>query len=112
MKYKCGCSADGDNVACYCPIHGQGEELKSEQHKIEITRYRTPAGDPTCAADWPTGEICIFLQTYKFGCAETCFFLPDERRKTILSRGISNTGKIGEGYLMPFDGCPVWKTEE
>ena len=26
MKYKCGCTADGDNVANYCPIHGEAED--------------------------------------------------------------------------------------
>jgi len=26
MRYKCGCTADGDNVANYCPIHMEEED--------------------------------------------------------------------------------------
>lgn len=39
MKYKCGCTADGDNVPVYCPMHGyvgellSGEGLKHDQGK-------------------------------------------------------------------------------
>ena len=25
MRYQCGCEASGDNVANYCPIHGDAE---------------------------------------------------------------------------------------
>lgn len=25
MKYKCGCEASGDNIANYCPVHGEPE---------------------------------------------------------------------------------------
>jgi hypothetical protein len=90
----------------------RGTTMPAERHIIEIIRYKTPEGEPTCAFDWPTGEVCVFLQTYKFGLAKTCFFIPGERRKTTLTRGISDAGKVGEGYLIPFDGCPVWKDVE
>jgi len=87
--------------------------MPSEKHTIGITRYRTQSGKPTCALDWGTCEICQFLQTYKFGTCETCFFIPDDdRKKKTLKRDISSDGKIGEGFLIPFDGCPVWENRK
>jgi hypothetical protein len=28
MKYKCGCYASGDNVASYCPVHGDALDVR------------------------------------------------------------------------------------
>lgn len=84
----------------------------SEAFLMRVMRYRTTAGDPTCANDFKAGNVCVFLQTYKFGCRDTCFFLPDDQRhKPVLERGVSFAGVKGEGYLIPFDGCPVWKED-
>ena len=83
-----------------------------EHTTMPVTRYRSPTGQPTCASDFYNGEICLFLQTYKLGTCETCFFIPDERHKKVLERGVSSEGHVGQGYLMPFDGCPVWAERE
>lgn len=44
MEYKCGCTADGDNVANYCPIHGdalvRSTALLSRPVHPEEYRYR------------------------------------------------------------------------
>ena len=48
MKYKCGCTADGDNVANYCPIHGEAEDRSTallsrsvhpEEYRYRITKF-------------------------------------------------------------------------
>lgn len=31
VKYRCGCSAAGDNVASYCPIHGYALQDKFDE---------------------------------------------------------------------------------
>ena len=31
IKYKCGCTAGGDNVASYCPIHGHCEDTNPDE---------------------------------------------------------------------------------
>jgi len=36
MKYKCGCTASGDNIATYCPIHGEAEDRSSVLFMTEI----------------------------------------------------------------------------
>lgn len=80
----------------------------SETKMLPVTVYRTPYGVQTCASNWETGDICIFLQTYKFGCAETCFFIPDQNRKKVLRR----SGKNENGYLIPFNNCPLLDEEK
>lgn len=47
MNYKCGCTADGDNVASYCPIHGeanvatvdQENEILNAEKTLDMLRY-------------------------------------------------------------------------
>jgi len=39
MKYKCGCTAAGDNVANYCPIHGDAIDRSTD-----LLSLRSPFG--------------------------------------------------------------------
>ena len=77
-----------------------------EQHmlKISITRYRDKNMEETCASDFTNGDVCVFYRTAKFGTDETCLFLEYQNNKKTLERRGN-----GEGSLVPFEGCPVWR---
>ena len=84
--------------------------MTEEQFNLKITRYRTPKDKPTCAIDFKNGKVCAFLQLAMLGTRETCFFIEDNpKRKKTLVRDISSDGEVGIGYLIPFDGCPIWR---
>jgi len=81
------------------------EIQRSEQHQITITRYRDRDGNPTCAINFETGEICPFYGSYSFGCRETCWFADQSNKRwQPLSRR-----KDGIGSLIPHSECPVWR---
>ncbi len=71
-----------------------------EEFSLKVTRYRDKDGQPTCAADFPTEEICRFYGTKVFGSQEVCMFHDD----TLLTRR-----KKGEGTLIPLRYCPLWE---
>lgn len=73
--------------------------------EMPVTRYRTPAGDPTCAFDFEAGEVCQFLRTQRMGVHETCIFAPEHKG---LGERIFRNGKEGRGYLVPGKWCPVF----
>lgn len=74
-----------------------------EKRSIEITAFRDPSGNPTCAVD-PTAEgTCTFYRTSHFGCFEGCALAAGEH---ILRRGPD-----GMGYMIPVDNCPVWSVK-
>ena len=78
-----------------------------EQHQITITRYYDKDNNPTCAADFSIGDVCIFYATQKFGCSETCWFADQSGKKW----GMLKRRKKGEGTLIPNDECPIWKNK-
>lgn len=73
-------------------------------HIMEITCYKDEDGNPTCAIDFNTGDVCVFYRTMSFGCKETCVFADDTGRWPIMMRRRKN----GEGTLIPLDKCPIW----
>lgn len=78
--------------------------FQSEPHQITITRYRDPAGNPACAKDFETEEVCPFYATQSFGCRETCWFADQTGGKW----GTLHRRNGGKGSLIPHDKCPVW----
>jgi len=82
--------------------------MKDETKSIDITVYRDSKGNPTCAKDFPTGQICRFYRTQRFGCHETCVFADDSGKflKSMIRRG------KGDGSLVPLDNCPLWDEDE
>jgi len=71
---------------------------------MEVTCYEDDDGNPTCAIDFSTGDVCVFYRTMSFGCKETCVFAEDTGRyPEILKRR-----KNDEGTLIPIENCPVW----
>lgn len=77
--------------------------MKTIKKTIKIDAYKDNQGNPCCARDFSTGEVCQFYRTVKFGCTDTCVFAEDGdhlwRRKG------------GDGTLIPIKNCPVWKTK-
>jgi hypothetical protein len=71
---------------------------------FEITVYEDKNGEPTCATNFDTGEVCIFYQTARCGTLETCMFMVNPRGC------MSRRGPDGDGSLIPHDGCPIWGT--
>lgn len=71
-----------------------------ETVNLPVIRYRDSKGNPTCAKNFPKGEVCQFYRTARLGTEETCVFANGfemERRDE------------GKGYLIPLDNCPIWK---
>ena len=77
------------------------------KEKVTLTfdRYRDNDGNPTCAVNFKTGEICQFYATQRFGINETCIFAPPSWRGTtsIMER------RPNDGTLIPGDWCPLFK---
>lgn len=71
--------------------------MNTELATIKVTKYTDSKGNPTCAKDFPTGKVCIFYATYRFGANEFCFLT----QKNIFRRD------KGEGSLIPTKECPV-----
>lgn len=79
-----------------------------EPGSLPIVRYRDDDGNPTCAADFQNGRVCIFYRTQKFGCLETCVFADVDGWRRMPTR----RRKGGEGTLVPLPTCPLWSVEE
>lgn len=67
---------------------------------VAFTIYKTPFGNPTCALDFESGEICEFLRTKWFGTVDVCACNPDESL---------HRDREGLGYTVPHADCPIWK---
>jgi hypothetical protein len=63
---------------------------------INIERFRTPEGFPTCARDFESGQVCKFLTSQKFGFVDVCFFTGAE------------LVRVNDAYLAPCNDCVVW----
>ena len=55
---------------------------------------------PTCAIGPTQEETCIFYRTRKFGLVEFCI---------VTGRDLERSGLTNKGYLIPCEGCIVWK---
>lgn len=77
----------------------------NETTSLTVVRYRTKDGLPTCAANFETGEVCMFYATQRFGCSETCLF-SDKSDRIWQSMARRDQGR---GTLIPLATCPVWQ---
>lgn len=77
--------------------------MHTERFSLPVERYKDSKGNPACAANFKTGQVCMFYMTSNFGTKEQCFFLPDGR----LFRRTTKQGK-GMGTLIPCTKCPIW----
>lgn len=67
---------------------------------LVVKAYVTPDNVPTCAAHFPTGKVCQFLQLTKMGTTEIC---------GCNNKFIERANHCDDmGYLVPHDDCPVW----
>ena len=80
---------------------------KTETTCMLVNRFIGRDGKPTCSIGTNKNETCIFYMQIKLGTRETCYFLEN---KQLLERGISTSGVIGAGYLIPHCKCPVWNS--
>ena len=78
----------------------------SEIISLPVKRYKDDQGNPTCAVDFETGEVCQFYITQRFGCHEGC--LLSEQHKGPF-QAMHRRGNDGGGTLIPLKDCPVWK---
>ena len=70
---------------------------------LEVKVYVTPDHAPTCAAHFPTGKVCRFLQVVRFGQSQVC---------ALNGRYVERAEHPDDmGYLVPHDDCPVWAVE-
>ena len=85
----------------------------TEHHTIHlpVIRYRDEAGNPTCAADIETGDVCKFYRTQRMGVGETCVFAETDSRSKYAKSMLRRDGAQGPGMgtLIPGAWCPVWK---
>lgn len=81
--------------------------MSDEQFSLVVTRYRDSSSQPTCAADFNAGRVCMFYATQRFGCDETCLFANKEFRYWQSLNRRDN----GKGSLIPLACCPLWSVE-
>jgi hypothetical protein len=84
----------------------------TEHHTIHlpVIRYRDKDGNPTCATDFETGDVCKFYRTQRLGTIETCVFAEaysNSKYAAAMERRDSPQGP-GMGTLIPGVWCPVW----
>jgi len=75
---------------------------------ITVDSYIDRDGNPCCAKNFETGEVCRFYQSGKFGVDETCFFAETPVGK----RELLGRRKNGFGTLIPMKSCPIWGDKE
>lgn len=75
-----------------------------ETYNMEIERYRTPDGKPTCAVSFPDNHVCIFHVTTGFGTRDSCYWLG--------GYPINKYGEGDEGFMKPDSRCPIWGDHE
>lgn len=69
----------------------------------ELKRYRTPAGDKTCARSFHEGHVCEFLVVD--GPIGYCAILGGRQGPVIeRERGMM-------GFLVPRKDCPLWSKQ-
>ena len=68
-----------------------------EKVLVDFTLYRDASGQPTCAANFETGDICENYRTTHFGTRERCCF---DEGQMLKRRGSCGT-------LIPGDWCPL-----
>ncbi len=74
--------------------------MKSKERVLlTFTRYRTPAGKPTCCRDIATDKQCHFLTATNLGTCDMCSYAAPVR----LFRD-----DAGMGWIVPHKGCPLW----
>ena len=69
------------------------------KRNIQIVAF-TADNIPTCAIGNTPEETCIFYRTRKFGFVEVC---------AVTSKDLDRGGLTNNGYLIPCEGCIVWK---
>lgn len=77
-----------------------------EQVYLPVNRYFDACGNPTCAANFETGEVCRFLAASRFGAfgtREACVLRVDG----LILRRTSSEGVPGGGTIIPGSWCPL-----
>ena len=83
--------------------------MSKEIKTIEVPAYRDSKGNPCCAQDFKTGEVCPFYYpTGAFGTHETCAFAKRDSTYVKGVVGLERRGHDGAGTLIPSDTCPIW----
>ena len=77
-------------------------QMQKETRQITVPAYRDKEGNPCCAINFNSGEVCPFYRTARFGTREICNFTDIE----LQSRS------DGTNTLIPCEGCPVWTWAE
>jgi len=75
--------------------------MPNETKIIVVPVYRDKEGNPTCAAHFPTGEVCKFLRLEGLGSIPIC----GANAKSV--RLYDNDGG-GAGFIRPSEVCPLW----
>jgi len=55
---------------------------------------------PTCSIGTSSEDTCVFYRTRKFGLVEVC---------GVTNKDLERGGLTNNGYLIPCEGCIVWK---
>lgn len=76
--------------------------INSLKKQIDIIAYINDDGEPCCAKNFDTGEVCIFYRTKNFGTRELCIINDMELKRR----------KDGVGTLIPHKLCPIWNKRE
>jgi hypothetical protein len=78
-----------------------GDFMKETIH-IEVERYTTTEGDPTCSLNVETQEVCRFMASRQFGLQGVC----------VLSGNDIYRKNNKTGFHVPEKSCPVWAAKK
>lgn len=79
---------------------------------IPVKRYRTDAGVPTCARNFQSGEVCVFLDgsLFLYGTGGNCLFIESTTNQGVARyKALVEAGK--SGFLEPHKDCPIWNKQ-
>ena len=71
--------------------------MASETVILEVVRYRSPEGEPTCCAEISKQEVCQFLGVRNFGTLDVCML--GEQKD--LMRSYNH-------FISPHSECSLW----
>ena len=87
--------------------------MSKERIRVEIVRYRDKEGQPTCALNFQSWDVCKFLGTRKFGQEGVCMLCPDAVLLRRLGTGCDTLIPLAftESKAERVRACVAWRDE-
>ncbi len=81
------------------------EKSTTEKFHLEVLRFRTPEGQPTCSIGPTAKDTCMFYRNTALQI-ELCSIVTAKAGGRYV--GVIHRDKEGLGYMIPHKECPIW----